>query len=263
MSPCLPEDHCVPNKFIYLPRADISLIRIVEEWNETRSGLENEEYISLIHEGMVLIHGKKSRPLEKVQPEDRLYVFGHGNLGQGIGPSNRGLTAKELARRIQKDGLHENHPEIRLFACNTAVKMHNQVAPYAERLAKAMWNRGYHGTQIIGYIGFLSFNNVEGKKESVRALKWGPKQKPKRADSSVWPQRAKDKRVTFSVDEDGNVSTDSDERYVGQQTQTGWFLRKTTIYRVVAVNARPSNASDDDDEDYDSREDDINVSGRD
>jgi hypothetical protein len=223
-------------KYIYLPRSDEELVGMVQNWNEDRE--DNDQY-------HVLHHGKNF-PLRDVKPGDRLYVFGHGNLGKGIGPTKKGLTAKQLAKRIDDDGLPKTHPEIRLFACNTAVKMHNQVAPYAARFARAMAKRDYLGIFVVGYIGFVCLSR-QGHKRSTLELSWDKKRV--HADKAV-TDRAKERKQVFYANEDGAVVTSGDDRWVGEKTVEGKRGHKTTLYKVVAVSARQQlgDQKDDDDE---------------
>src|SRR4051812_48407305 len=151
-------------RYFYLPRSDAELRGMVREWNQSRQNLKNsQDYV-------VVRHASIGKPLKRVTQADRLYVFGHGNMGQGIGPTGRGLTARQLAKRIKADGLSKAHPEIRLFACNTAVQMQKELQPYAERFAAEMARIGYQHIRVVGYIGFMSLPRQGGTKASYLEL---------------------------------------------------------------------------------------------
>lgn len=206
-------------KYFYLPRSDDELLGMIREWNEMRD--DGEKYL-------VLEHSALGHPLKHIKPGDRLYIFGHGNMGQGIGPSGHGIEEKELAARIKADGLPLSHPEIRLFACNTAVKMQGQIAPFAQRLAEAMVKCGYRGIRVVGYIGFMSLPKAIIKNK-MSALETSLTHDVKDIE------RAKGRKMSFNATEHG-VIADSPTTWVGTQSQGPDRQGvQTTLYKVCRV----------------------------
>lgn len=92
--------------------------------------------------------------LARVDDSSVLYIVGHGNLGLGIGTHSHYSTAKDLTDLLKRDGLKESVAcLIKLWACNTGVKMPGQKSSYAAAFAEAM-RPSFPNVSIYGYVGW-------------------------------------------------------------------------------------------------------------
>lgn len=117
-------------KHIYIPRRDKELSSHIRQWNQARGEIGKEIY--KVHYHWPLVKSSKS-----FGARDRLYIFGHGNFGRGVGPSNKPLSANELAKRLKSDGLADDR-EIRLLCCWSGELMPEYEEEYAVRLLRAI-----------------------------------------------------------------------------------------------------------------------------
>ncbi|MGI9420835.1 MAG: hypothetical protein ACR2RA_23675 [Geminicoccaceae bacterium] len=144
--------------YIYLPVPNEQLSGDAEIFNENRVKRNEGVYTIIRHDG-------RAKPLLFVKPKDRLYVFGHGNLGQGIGLHGQGLDPEALAKRLQSDGLRKSTKYIKLLACNTGRIMPDYEKSFAQRVANELGALKYNNIVVIGYLGFVTITGsmVEGK----------------------------------------------------------------------------------------------------
>jgi hypothetical protein len=134
------------------------------------------------------IHGYWSshyKPLAKLKHDDVLLINAHGfptrlaiaakfSIGPNGGllhpPQARALTADQLARHLEKDGLSHGHRTIRLLTCygsGGAMEQDYRVtSPFSRALAMALGNLKYKHVTVSGYQGQISCS-LKGKVYSV------------------------------------------------------------------------------------------------
>lgn len=88
-----------------------------------------------------------------------LVIYGHGNLGRGIGTHKKNYGPKSLVKLLKKQGLARGQQNltIYLWACNTASTDINVGGKsYALRFAEALLSAGFSGVRVVGIVGFIS-----------------------------------------------------------------------------------------------------------
>lgn len=98
------------------------------------------------------------RDLNNVDP-GLLVIYGHGNLGAGIGTSKKHYGPSQLVKKLKQLKLARNQRNltIYLWACNTAATdIEVQGKSYALRFAEALASAGYSGVRVVGIAGFIS-----------------------------------------------------------------------------------------------------------
>lgn len=93
-----------------------------------------------------------------------LIVFGHGNMGAGIGTHKTHYDETALVRLLSSNGLKtkQKNLTIYLWACNTGAKTPGSGTfsrtrePFAKRFANKLHAAGFSGIRVIGVAGFIA-----------------------------------------------------------------------------------------------------------
>ncbi len=170
-------------------------------------------------------HLKSMAELSSADPAV-LVVFGHGNMGAGIGTHKTHYDEDALARLLISNGLKlkQKNLTMYLWACNTGAHtpgsgmFSGRKEPFAKRFAHKLHDYNFSGIRVVGVAGFIAGSG------SFTSLKY--KDKPLAENPSVQPTDVS-RHILFDVATSGVTSlTDTKwicERAPGDQ---GWAVRK-------------------------------------
>ncbi|MBV1920076.1 MAG: hypothetical protein KUG73_05305 [Pseudomonadales bacterium] len=97
-----------------------------------------------------------------------LIVFGHGNMGAGIGTHKTYYDEDALVRKLSTGGLKQQQKNLTLYlwACNTGAHtpgsglFSRMQEPFAKRFANKLHEYGFRGIRVIGVAGFIAGNGA-------------------------------------------------------------------------------------------------------
>ncbi|PVZ69599.1 hypothetical protein [Pelagibaculum spongiae] len=107
-----------------------------------------------------------------------LYIVGHGRMGKRLGSAEENYGAKALVNRMMNEGLCSLLGRkfcIYLYTCSSGVHIprfslgysHADIikigtrSPYAERVAQALYKKGFHDGMVVGYGGFYNAKTAQ------------------------------------------------------------------------------------------------------
>ena len=170
-------------------------------------------------------HLKSMSELSSVDPAV-LVVFGHGNMGAGIGTHKTYYDEDALARLLVNNGLKltQKNLTIYLWACNTGAytpgsgMFSRRQDPFAKRFANKLHEFRFSGIRVVGVAGFIAGSG------SFSSLKY--KGKPLVENPKVQPTDVS-RHILFDVATSG-VTSLTDTKWICESApgNQGWAVRK-------------------------------------
>jgi len=181
-----------------------------------------------------------------------LVIYGHGNLGKGIGTKADKLNANQLVDKLKEEGLQQKQKNLTIYlvACNSGSICLRNKESYAESFAKKLAKQKFCRIRVVGIAGFITEDGT------ISCLKWGNDETYDACEErskTTWPiiekKRVyitdKKRQVLFDVN-DGKV-TKSPNNSVWRLTKDGKYAGKDK-YKAYKEGSEEFVEEDDDDE---------------
>lgn len=185
----------MPIGYIYLPLGTPEFMEFANDWNQGRRDKNKPEHVVISNSSSGFL--KVTRRvlgfgmLKVVGTLDKLYVLTHGGGMKGSariggkrkrqldttityktvwkGGTPKSWDAAEFAAHLEAEGLNKGHRDLRIFACGSGIEQTVDNESYTQRLAKALFARGYHQIVVTGYLGNLRYSYSHRQTESTKS----------------------------------------------------------------------------------------------